>query len=82
MGVRPAVTVVIDVLSVEGLNEEQAGAIGEAVRRELARLIEVDGLPTGAAEASVTVDGLAVTPEGTVATGTQVARAIYEQLAP
>lgn len=82
MGVRPAVTVVIDVLSVEGLTEEQAGAMGEALRRELARLIETGGLPAGAAAASATVDGLTVVPEGPASTGAEVARVVYEQLAP
>lgn len=82
MGVRPAVTVVIDVLAVEGVTEEQAGAMGEAVRRELARLIDAGGLPTGAAPASATVDALTEAPEGPASTGAEVARVIYEQLAP
>lgn len=82
MGVSPAVTVVIDVLSVEGLTEEQAGALGEVVRRELARLIEAGGLRTGTAPASATVDGVTVVADGPAASGAGVARAIYEQLAP
>lgn len=81
MGVRPAVTVVIDVLSVEGLTEAQAGDMGEGVRQELARLMEAGGLPAGAA-VSATVDGLTVVPDGPASTAAQVARVIYEQLAP
>ena len=85
MGVRPAVTVEIDVLAVEGFSEEQALALGDAVRLELTRLLESEGLPPGVragATASATLDGLTIAADRPAATGADLARAIYRGLAP
>lgn len=79
------VKVVIDVLSVECFTEEQAGVMGDAVRAELARLIETEGMFHGlhaGQTTSATIDGVTVIPGRPAAAGADLARAIYEGLRP
>ena len=74
--------VAIDTLMLDGVRPSDAPLVGEALERELARLVRERGLPGDAAAASVParVDLRPGEPPATL--GARLAGAVYGRLAP
>ncbi len=81
---RPAIELHIDELVLHGFNPADRRRIGEAVERELARLLGEEGIPGGSGDVQISrLDGGSITlapgarPE---AVGAEIARSVHGSL--
>jgi hypothetical protein len=72
----------IEEVVLEGVRPADAPFVGQALERELARLVRERGVPDGVVEASVPASIEARSDESPAALGARLAGAIYGRLAP
>jgi len=81
--VRPAIELHIDALVLQGVPRSHAARVGEALERELVRLLEERGVPAASAGGTVAESPARVTttPQGSPeALGAELAGAIHGRL--
>jgi len=77
------VTLTVEVLSFEGVTEQQASLAAESFRQTLSALLSAGGLPMGIAtdeSNALEVRGVRVEPGEPARTGAQLAEAMYRRL--